>query len=104
MACQQLQRWPWCAQAFGALLLPTAMMYMLERRVRLAFLHSVFAPSKKSACANQESFEGSSSGLYSGACSSAEALSTPYAGSDQKACSPRFQWPSSESRGSDEEG
>ena len=90
MACQQLQMWPWCAQAFGALLLPTAMMYMLERRVRLAFLRSLFAPTGKSAAANQEKFEGSSSVLCSGACSSAEALSTPTgesdAGCNQKAC------------------
>ncbi|BDA46593.1 hypothetical protein COCOBI_09-0450 [Coccomyxa sp. Obi] len=64
-------------QAFGALLLPTAMMYMLERRVRLAFLHSVFAPGGKGAAADQEGFEGiSTARCRSGACSGAEALPT----------------------------
>lgn len=57
------------------------MMYMLERRVRLAFLHSVFAPGGKGIAANQEGIEGSSTArVCPEACSSAGALYTPHDG------------------------
>lgn len=36
-------------QALAGVLLPTAMMYVLERRVRGAFLHSIFAREGKAA-------------------------------------------------------